>query len=80
MINVLVLMSGSSKAFKEAGYTFPKNLVEVGGMPLVQRVLDHLSPLAVFGARYLCVLRHDENAKHQTGAVIHLIIPTAVLV
>ncbi len=80
MINVLILMSGSSHAFKEAGYVFPKNLVELGGVPLVQRVLEHLAPLGAFDARYLCVLRHDENAKHHTGAVIHLINPAAVLV
>jgi dTDP-glucose pyrophosphorylase len=79
MINVLILMSGSSKSFKEAGYAFPKNLVELGGAPLVQRVLEHLAPLDAFGARYLCVLRHDENAKHHTGAVIHLVNPAAVL-
>jgi dTDP-glucose pyrophosphorylase len=80
MINVLILMSGSSQAFKEAGYTFPKNLIEIGGAPLVQHVLEHLAPLDALGARYLCVLRHDENAKHHTGAVIHLVNPAAVLV
>ena len=80
MINVLILMSGSSQAFKDAGYAFPKNLVELGGAPLVQRVLAHLSPLDALSARYLCVLRHDENANHHTGAVIHLVNPAAVLV
>lgn len=80
MINVLILMSGSSQAFKEAGYAFPKNLVELGGVPLVQRVLEQLAPLDAFGASYVCVLRHDENAKHHTGAVIHLVNPAAVLV
>jgi dTDP-glucose pyrophosphorylase len=80
MINVLILMSGSSQAFKDAGYAFPKNLIELGGAPLVQRILEHLSPLDAFSARYLCVLRHDENSKHHTGAVIHLVNPAAVLV
>ena len=80
MINILILMSGSSKVFKDAGFAYPKNLVELGGTPLVKRVLDHLRPLAEFGARQICVLRHDENAKHHTGAVIHLVNPAAVLV
>jgi dTDP-glucose pyrophosphorylase len=80
MINILILMSGSSKAFKDAGYAFPKNLVELGGASLVQRVLEHLAPLEVFGAHYICVLRHDENSKHHTGAVIHLINPAAVII
>jgi dTDP-glucose pyrophosphorylase len=80
MINVLILMSGSSMAFKESGYAFPKNLVELGGAPLVQKVLEHLAPLDAFGARYLCVLRHDENSKHHTGAVIHLVNAAVTLV
>jgi dTDP-glucose pyrophosphorylase len=80
MINILILMSGGSTAFKEAGYAFPKNLIELGGTPLVQHVLEHLTPLDSFGPRYLCVLRRDENVKHHTGAVINLVNPAAVLV
>ena len=80
MINVLILMSGSSRAFKEAGHTYPKNLMELGDAPLVQRVLEQLRPLDAAGTRYFCVLHHDESAKHHTGAVIHLINPAAVLV
>ena len=73
-------MSGSGQSFKEAGYTYPKNLIEVRGVPLVQRVLEHLASLDKFGARYLCVLPHDENAKYYTGSVVHLINPAAVIV
>ncbi|MBI5770162.1 MAG: glycosyltransferase family 2 protein [Verrucomicrobia bacterium] len=80
MLNVLVLMSGTSDAFKAAGFAFPKNLVDIGGKPLVQRVLDHLQPLDGLDARVLCAIRHDENAKHHTGAVIRLIAPRATLV
>lgn len=80
MINILVLMSGSSQAFKDAGYSYPKNLIEIGGRPLVQRVLDHLKPLEALDARFICVLRHDENRQHHTGRVIQLIEPTARLI
>ena len=52
MINVLVLMSGPSEAFKESGFAYPKNLVELAGQPLLQRVLDSLSPLTRIGARF----------------------------
>lgn len=80
MINLLVLMSGSSQAFKEAGYVYPKNLVEVGGKLLLQRVLDHLRPLQLLGACPICVIRHDENSRHHTGAVIQLIEPKAQII
>lgn len=80
MINILVLMSGSSQAFKDAGYPYPKNLVEIGSQPLLQRVLDHLRPLREMDARFICVLRREENRKHHTGAVIQLLDPKAHLV
>lgn len=80
MMNVVVLMSGSSQAFKDAGYLYPKNLVDIGGRPLVQRVLEHLKPLSALQARFICVLRHDENRRHHTGQVIRLLEPSAQLV
>ena len=80
MINVLILMSGPSQAFKDAGYVFPKNLIEIDGTPLVQRVLEHLSPLRAFDARFLCVLTRDENTKYHTGAVVLLVDPQAQVV
>jgi dTDP-glucose pyrophosphorylase len=79
MINVLVLMSGHSQAFAEAGHPYPKNLVEIAGAPLVQRVLQHLEPLKARGARFLCLLRADENRRNHTGAVIHLLDPEAIV-
>lgn len=79
-MNILVLMSGSSQAFKDAGHLFPKNLTEIAGKPLVQRVIEQLSPLRQLGARMICVLREDEDANYHTGAVVHLLDPAAVLV
>jgi dTDP-glucose pyrophosphorylase len=80
MINVLILFSGSNQGFKDAGYAYPKNLVEIAGAPLVQHVLEHLTPLEAFDARQICLFPHDENARHYTGAVIHLLKPSAVLI
>jgi len=80
MINTVILMSGSSQAFKDAGYAYPKNLIEVHGVSLLQRVLEQIRPLDALGSRSICVLRHDENIKHHTGAVIRLICPGAITV
>jgi len=80
MLNVVVLMSGSSQTFKDAGFIYPKNLVDLSGKPLFQRVLEKLSVLKTLDARFICVLRHDENSKYHTGAAIRLIEPEAYLV
>jgi dTDP-glucose pyrophosphorylase len=79
-MNVVVLLSGSSAAFKEAGYGFPKNLADVGGKPLVQTVLEHLGSLQALHARFICLLRREENRTFHTGAVIQLALPSAAIV
>lgn len=78
-MNVLVLMSGSSQAFREAGYGYPKNLAEIAGHPMVQHVLESLRPLKDTDTQFICVLPRDENRKHHTGKVIQLIDPKVTL-
>jgi dTDP-glucose pyrophosphorylase len=71
-VNVLVLMSGSSHSFKEAGYAYPKNLAEVAGQPMIQHVMESLQPLKGIGGRFICAVQRDENRKHHTGKVLQL--------
>jgi dTDP-glucose pyrophosphorylase len=46
MLNVLLPMAGISPLSKELGYPYPSPLVEIGGVPLIQRVLENLSELS----------------------------------
>jgi NDP-sugar pyrophosphorylase family protein len=79
-MNTLILMSGSSRAFLEAGYLYPKNLVEVAGVPLVQKVLEKLTPPEDVKSQNICILQRDENIKYHTGSIIKLVDPNAVIV
>ena len=54
-------MAGSSDAFQEAGYPYPKNLVEIDGLPLVQRVIEALSSFREAGSRLICLVPKPEN-------------------
>jgi dTDP-glucose pyrophosphorylase len=79
-MNALVLMSGSSQSFIEAGYPYPKNLVEIAGKPMMQRVIDSLLPLTAINSRYVCVLRRDENRKFYTSKSLQLMYPDIKIV
>lgn len=79
-LQLLILMAGRDDSFREAGYTYPKNLVEIDGLPMLQRVIDHISGLRNKCHSLVCVLRQDEDRKHHTGTVIKLIEPTATIV
>jgi dTDP-glucose pyrophosphorylase len=78
-MNVLFLMAGESPAFFEAGYQFPKNLVEISGKPLVERVIDSISSLRDL-SRLLFVIRQEEDERYHTGEVIHLLEPDAIVI
>lgn len=79
-VNILVLMAGSSDSFREAGFAFPKPLIEIADKPLVQHVTERLIPFIHKGDRLIFVLRQEDNARFHIGAVIKLLVPNAVVV
>ena len=42
-LNVLVPMAGAGDRFTKAGYTFPKPLIEINGMPMIEYVVRNLN-------------------------------------
>lgn len=76
-MNIVLLMAGSSEAFREAGYLYPKPLVEMAGKPILQHLVESLAPLSTLGGRLIVAVRHDENAKFHIAAVVKLLSPAA---
>ena len=77
-MKLLVLMAGDSGVFQVAGHPYPKNLVEIDGEPLVQRVVENLQPLLDRpGTQPVFLLREEEHRRHHTGEVIRLLVPDA---
>src|SRR5689334_20348839 len=79
-MNIVVLMAGGSESFQEAGFAYPKNLVEIHGQALVQRVIEGLAPLLYPGNRLVCLVRREENRQYHTGEVIRLLVPDAEVI
>ena len=42
-LNILIPMAGAGKRFADAGYIFPKPLIEINNKPMIQIVLDSLN-------------------------------------
>lgn len=78
-MNILILMAGNNAAFEEAGYIYPKNLVDINGLPLVQRVLENLSVFHREQCKFICLIREEENKKYYTGDVIRLLVKDATV-
>jgi HAD superfamily hydrolase (TIGR01509 family) len=54
-LNVLIPMAGAGSRFEQAGYTFPKPLIEVNGKPMIQVVIENLN----LDANYIYVVQKD---------------------
>lgn len=78
-MNLLILMAGSSDKFREAGHTFPKSLVELNGLPLIQHAIENIRSLVQPGDRIVLTLRRDENLRHHTDMVVRLLLPDSII-
>ncbi len=44
MLNIVLPMAGRGSRFADAGYSLPKPLIDVHGMPMIKVVVDNLTP------------------------------------
>jgi CTP:molybdopterin cytidylyltransferase MocA len=79
-MRLIVLMAGDSAMFEVAGVKYPKNLVEIDGEPLVQRVIEGLGPTLEFVSRAIFLIREEEQRRHHTGDVIRLLVDDAQVI
>lgn len=54
-MKILIPMAGAGTRFANAGYTFPKPLIDVFGEPMIQKVVKNLS----FDAEYIFLVRKE---------------------
>lgn len=70
-LNVLIPMAGKGSRFADAGYTFPKPLIEVRGKPMIQAVVENLN----IDANYIYVVQTEHYNKYNLGSMLNLITP-----
>jgi len=70
-LNVLIPMAGLGSRFKDAGYVFPKPLVEVDGKPMIQAVVESLG----VNAKYTYIVQKEHYDKYNLSYLLNLITP-----
>lgn len=70
-MNILIPMAGAGSRFQQAGYTFPKPLIEVNGKPMIQLVVDNIG----FNATYTYVVQKEHYEKYNLQYLLQLITP-----
>jgi dTDP-glucose pyrophosphorylase len=69
-------MAGAGSRFQQAGYTFPKPLIEVDGKPMIQVVVDNLN----VDANFIFVVQKEHREKYNLDTMLNLITPNCKIV
>jgi HAD superfamily hydrolase (TIGR01509 family) len=75
-LNVLIPMAGAGSRFAQAGYTFPKPLIEVNGKPMIQVVVENLN----IEANYIFIVQKEHYEKYNLKYLLNLIAPDCKIV
>jgi dTDP-glucose pyrophosphorylase len=75
-MNVLIPMAGAGSRFQQAGYTFPKPLIDVKGKPMIQVVAENLN----IDATFIYVVQKEHREKYNLDTLLNLITPNCKIV
>ena len=75
-LNILIPMAGAGSRFSQAGYTFPKPLIEVNNKPMIQLVVENLN----IDANYIYVVQKSHREKYNLDTMLNLITPGCKIV
>jgi len=70
-LNVVIPMAGHGSRFTEAGYTFPKPLIEVNGKPMIQTVVENLN----IAANYTFIVQAEHYERYALKYLLNNIAP-----
>ena len=75
-MNILVPMAGAGKRFLDAGYFFPKPLIEIQNKPMIQWVIDSLN----IKGRYIFIIQKEHQEKYNIKSVLNILQPNCKII
>jgi len=75
-LNIIIPMAGAGSRFAQAGYTFPKPLIEVNGKPMIQVVVENLN----IDANYIYVVQKSHRERYNLDTLLNLLTPGCTVI
>ena len=76
MLNIVVPMAGAGQRFIDAGYSFPKPLIEVFKKPMIQWVVDCIN----INANYTFIIRKEHQQKYNIISLLKILKPNCNII
>lgn len=64
MLNIIIPMAGKGSRFSEAGYAFPKPLIDVAGKTMIEVVINNLKPKIIKDFRFVFICQKEHYEKY----------------
>ena len=75
-MNVLIPMAGAGKRFADAGYVFPKPLIEIDNKPMIQWVIESLR----LDANFIFIIQKEHQEKYNIKSVLKILQPNCKII
>ena len=75
-LNILIPMAGAGSRFKEAGYIFPKPLIEINNKPMIQCVIDSLN----LEGNFIFIVQKEHQEKFNINSVLKILKPNCKII
>lgn len=75
-MNILIPMAGAGSRFQQAGYVFPKPLIDVKGKPMIQVVVNNIN----IDANYIYVVQKEHRVKYNLDTLLNILTPGCTIV
>ena len=75
-MNIIIPAAGAGTRFVNAGFTFPKPLIDVNGKPMIQVVVENLN----IDANYIYIVQNEHYEKYNLKYLLNMITPDCTIV
>ena len=79
MLNILIPLGSPSQFFEDSTYVYPKPLIEILGMPMIQRVVENLSTINL-KKRFVFVVRDADCVRYHLDSTLHLLVKNDIVI
>ena len=75
-MNILIPMAGAGKRFADAGFIFPKPLIEINNKPMIQWVIESLN----IEGKFIFIVQKEHQEKFNIKSVLKILQPNCEIV
>lgn len=78
-LNIVIPMAGEGSRFAQAGFSFPKPLIDVFGKPMIQWVVENLN-VNPERSRFIFIVRQEHLEKYNLRHLLNLLAPNCEII